>query len=206
MARHGSDSRGLEAGAMPGMGRGRFGRMFPDLRGPEYPPEAVEALAEAMIKEDEGAPITKSEPEDENHTIPAGYTYFGQFVDHDLTFDPTPLRHQLLDVAALEDFRTPALDLDCIYGSGPDDQPYLYKADKSGELRLGKTLQSSQSEVATGHDVLRLPEDQTAILGDKRNDENKIITQLQSAFIAFHNRLIKDNGVLKSEVEHPNSR
>ena len=132
MAGHGLGNRGLEAGAMPGMGRGRFGRMFPDLLGPEYPPEAVKALAEAMIKEDKGAPITKSEPEDENYTIPAGYTYFGQFVDHDLTFDPTPLRHQLLDVAALEDFRTPALDLDCIYGSGPDDQPYLYKADKSG--------------------------------------------------------------------------
>ena len=203
MAGHGSDNRGLEAGAMPGMGRGRFGRMFPDLLGPEYPPEAVAALAEAMIKEDEGAPITKSEPEDENHTIPAGYTYFGQFVDHDLTFDPTPLRHQLLDIAALEDFRTPAFDLDCIYGSGPDDQPYLYKGeknkgDKRGELRLGKKLQSSQSKIATRHDVLRLPEDQTAILGDKRNDENKIVAQMQSAFIAFHNRLIKDDGVLKS--------
>jgi hypothetical protein len=40
-------------------------------------------------------------------------------------------------------------------------------------------LQSSQSQVATGHDVLRLP-DQTAILGDKRNGKNKI-AQLQSA-------------------------
>jgi hypothetical protein len=171
--------------------------MFPDLLGPAYPLEAVEALAQAMIKEDEGAPITESEPEDENHTIPAGYTYFGQFVDHDLTFDPTPLRHQLIDVAALEDFRTPALDLDCIYGSGPDDQPYLYKGDKSGELRWGATLRSAQSRVATGHDLLRLP-DQTAILGDKRNDENKIVAQLHSAFIALHNRLIRDNGVLKS--------
>jgi hypothetical protein len=45
MARHGSDNRGLEAGAMPGMGRGRFGRMFPDLLGPEYPTEALEALS-----------------------------------------------------------------------------------------------------------------------------------------------------------------
>jgi hypothetical protein len=170
--------------------------MFPERIGPEYPPEAVEALAAAMIKEDEGAPITESEPEDENHTIPAGYTYFGQFVDHDLTFDPTPLRHQQLDVDALEDFRTPALDLDCIYGSGPDDQPYLYKGDRSGELRLGKQLQSARSQVATGHDVLRLPEDQTAILGDKRNDENKIVAQLQSAFIALHNRLIQHDNIL----------
>jgi hypothetical protein len=171
--------------------------MFPDVLGPEYPSEAVEALAEAMIKEDEGAPITESEPEDENHTIPAGYTYFGQFVDHDLTFDPTPLRHQQVDVDALVDFRTPALDLDCIYGSGLNDQPYLYKDDKSGELRLGEKLCSSQSKVATRHDVLRLP-DQTAILGDKRNDENKIIAQIQSAFIALHNRLLKDDSVLKS--------
>lgn len=210
MPRHGSDTRGLEAGAMPGMGRGRFGRMFPGLHGPEYPPEAIEALAEAMIKVDKGVSITEREPEDENHTIPAGYTYFGQFVDHDITFDPTPLRHQMLDVDALEDFRTPALDLDCVYGSGPDDQPYLYyKGDKSSVLRLGKQLQSSQSKVATGYDVLRLPDDQTAILGDKRNDENKIVAQLQSAFIAFHNRLLNDDDVLKrlgGDLSSPESR
>jgi hypothetical protein len=164
--------------------------MFPDLLGPEYPTEALEALAKAMIKkEDLGKPITQSEAEDENHTIPAGYTYFGQFVDHDLTFDPTPLRHQLTDVAALEDFRTPALDLDSIYGSGPDDQPYLYTGDKSdtgdksGELRLGKVLQSPQSQFATRRDVLRLLEDHTAILGDKRNDENKIVAQMHSVFV-----------------------
>jgi hypothetical protein len=154
-------------------------------------------------KEDLGKPITQSEAEDENHTIPAGYTYFGQFVDHDLTFDPTPLRHQLTDVAALEDFRTPALDLDSIYGSGPDDQPYLYTGDKSdtgdksGELRLGKVLQSPQSQFATRRDVLRLLEDHTAILGDKRNDENKIVAQMHSVFVALHNRLIKDDRVLE---------
>jgi hypothetical protein len=197
MARHGSDNRGLEVGAMPGMGSGRFGRMFPDREGPEYPRDALEALADAMIKVDAGAPISKREPQDENHTIPAGYTYFGQFVDHDLTFDPTPLRHQQLDVTALEDFRTPALDLDCVYGSGPADQPYLYERDQYGELRLGEKLSSARSAVATKRDVLRLL-DQTAILGDKRNDENKIVAQMQSTFIALHNRLIKDDGVLRS--------
>lgn len=195
MAAHGKSNRGLEAGAMPGMGYGRFGRLFPDDIGPVFPLEATEALADAMVSDDTGSPITEAEPEDENPTITSGYTYFGQFVDHDITFDPTPLNQQLVDVNALEDFRSPALDLDCVYGSGPDDQPYLY--DKQQHLRLGRKLQAPAAKFSIKQDLLRL-DDGTAILGDKRNDENKIVAQLQATFISLHNRLIADDAILKA--------
>ncbi len=68
-----------------------------------------------------------SPPDDEeNFGLPAGYTYFGQFVDHDITFDPLSSLVKLNDPNGLIDFQTPALDLDGLYGRGPDDQPYIY--------------------------------------------------------------------------------
>ena len=82
-----------------------------------------------MIKVDAGAPINGEDRADENPTIPAGYTYFGQFIDHDLTLDPTPFNASAFDRSALVDFRSPALDLDSVYGRGPDDQPYMYEFD-----------------------------------------------------------------------------
>jgi hypothetical protein len=69
--------------------------------------------------------------DDEESGIPTLYTYFGQFIDHDLTFDPASSLQQQNDPDALTDFRTPAFDLDCVYGRGPDDQPYMYDRGKS---------------------------------------------------------------------------
>ena len=131
------------------------------------------------------APITESEPGDENPKIPAGYTYFGQFVDHDITFDPASSLQKQNDPDALEDFRTPRFDLDCIYGRGPGDQPYLYDHKDRGVMALGP-------DVGVGNmkrfDLMRLP-DGTAVLGDKRNDENKIVSQIQALFLSFHNKI-----------------
>ena len=52
--------------------------------------------------------------------IPAGFTYLGQFIDHDITFDPTPFGAAPRRPAALVNLRTPRLDLDSLYGGGPD--------------------------------------------------------------------------------------
>src|SRR5439155_27312587 len=81
--------------------------------------------------------LDKTEEEDENPNIPAGYTYLGQFIDHDITFDPVSSLDRFNDPEALQDFRTPRLDLDSVYGSGPDDQPFLYESD-GAHLLLGK--------------------------------------------------------------------
>ncbi|GJD48053.1 hypothetical protein OPKNFCMD_0768 [Methylobacterium crusticola] len=193
MAQHGTDNRGIEAGASPGFGYGRFGRMFELDPATRMPVEALQDIAGAMIREDAGAPITEAEDVDENPAIPAGYTYFGQFVDHDITFDPTPLNGSEIDVRALEDFRTPALDLDSLYGSGPDDQPYLYKG---LALRLGPDPGNAGARIGARADLQRLPEDQIALIGDKRNDENKIVSQIHSGLIAFHNKVVADDSLI----------
>ena len=189
MATHGSSNRGLDAGAMPGVGFGRFGKMFDLAPAAKAPDAALEALATAMIKQDVSKPITLAEPVDENPAIPAGYTYFGQFIDHDITFDPTPLGAFDNDLNALVDFRSPALDLDSMYGRGPDDQPYLYEG--GSRLRVGRAMQAAEAPIGTRADLFRLG-DGTPLLGDKRNDENKIVSQIHGAFIAFHNKVVDD--------------
>lgn len=215
---HGLDNRGLEGAAL-GAGFGRFGRMF-SPKGRGLTEACLQAVAEAMIKIDKGVPIDVPEPVDENSGIPAGYTYFGQFVDHDITLDTTSLSARGVDVAAIVDFRTPALDLDCVYGRGPDDQPYLYESDGL-TLRLGDKLAPVPSgKTANTRDVLRLSDpnampplpgrgDRPAMLGDKRNDENRLVVQIQSAFIAFHNKVVHDRALIEAfhgDWSDPSSR
>jgi hypothetical protein len=59
----------------------------------------------------------------DNASIPSGYTYFGQFVDHDITYDPTPVPAQLVDPLAPTNFRPPRLDLDTVKAIRQADQP-----------------------------------------------------------------------------------
>ena len=56
----------------------------------------------------------KDAPDPEESDIPALYTYFSQFIDHDITFDPMSslIRHS--DPAALTDFRTYAGPRQCL--------------------------------------------------------------------------------------------
>jgi hypothetical protein len=89
------------------------------------------------------APLNKAEPADENPTIPAGYTYLGQFIDHDITFDPaSALQRQNDPPDTQEDFRTPRLDLDYLYGRGLawfDHYSYLFQMPRwtPAEEKLG---------------------------------------------------------------------
>jgi hypothetical protein len=77
--------------------------------------------------------------------------------------------------------RTPALDLDSVYGGGPVASPCLYDSGDRAKLRI-----------ASGGQFEDLPRtaDGTAIAADPRNDEHVIIAGLQCAFILFHNRAV----------------
>jgi hypothetical protein len=208
MAGHGSKPlRGLESTLQSSIGTGRFGRMFRWLGPGLAPADAAEAeqvemllteLATLMVSDEfnanvaenkpPDAPITEAEPADENPTIPAGYTYLGQFIDHDITFDPASSLQRQNDPDALEDFRTPRLDLDNVYGRGPADQPYLYAKGDRTRFLLGP------DRGIDGMDRPDVPRtaDGTALIGDKRNDENKIVVQLQALFLKFHNKVYDD--------------
>jgi Animal haem peroxidase len=153
--------------------------MFPRLHPVKLSNAAIDALVASM--EDRRGP--------DNPSIPAGYTYLAQFVDHDITFDPASKLQGDNDPRALANFRTPRFDLDSLYGSGPKDQPFLY--DWNSERHPGVKLLVGASS-GEGTITADLPRNQQgrALIGDARNDENLIVAQLHLLFIRFHNKVV----------------
>ena len=150
-------------------------------------------------------------------TIPAGYTYFGQFVDHDITFDVSSTLDAVQDANTINNMRTPALDLDSVYGRGPALDPYLYHFPGGGMPPTAVKMQLGQNRptgpggprnaanvpvTPTNFDVPRVlngtdttvnaPQSTfTAIIGDPRNDENVIVSQFHHAMLKFHNQVVE---------------
>ena len=181
MAGHGAVPRGLDSNGSSQPTHGRFGKLFTDLHKQDLTAAAQRTLLD----------VIKASGSGENSKIPAGYTYLAQFVDHDLTFDPTPQGTRVKDPHALKNFRTPQLDLDSLYGTGPSDQPYLYETDDSPDARV-KLLTGRSFRGMLGQTKPDLPRnnDDRALIGDPRNDESVIISQLHLLFIGFHNKIV----------------
>jgi hypothetical protein len=158
---------------------GRFGRMFPQLPACDVGDDAIEELVELMRE--------RTRPSTDNIRIPAGFTYLGQFIDHDITFDPTSKLDRDNDPQALVNFRTPRFDLDNVYGSGPKAQPFLYDW-KESEPPGARLLVGHNAVDAT--DDLPRNQQGRALVGDARNDENLIVAQLHLLFIRFHNAVV----------------
>jgi Animal haem peroxidase len=206
---HGSPLRGIDTVAASSSTAGRFGRMFRNIPVFEHRVDNLAALARTMIVparpvDTEPVPVPAPPDEQENPLIPAGYTYLGQFIDHDLTFDPVSSLQRQNDPDALHNFRTPRYDLDCLYGRGPADQPYLYRSgsksaphpvlgfDQRGVMFLEGEKRGNPQDAADapfiGPDLPRNSEGR-ALIGDPRNDENLIVSQLHATFLRFHNRM-----------------
>src|SRR5437762_7496065 len=141
--------RGAEQTTRSPLFEGRFGRMFRRLPPAIFSEAALHALATLMIAKAEAEPTPETEVDnEENQGIAAGYTYLGQFIDHDLTFDPASSLMKQNDPDALVDFRNPQFDLDNVYGRGPDDQPYLYESD-GRHVQLGRILTGNPADPNT---------------------------------------------------------
>jgi hypothetical protein len=189
-----------------------FGRLFPnavaehDDGQPSY--KALRALGLSMVETRPNDPLGDSE-------MPAGYTFLGQFIDHDLTLETTTdLGHRIEGDYDLKNARTPDLDLDSVYGSGPKVTPHLYRLPY---IRVGRLVSGEDS--LPRHDLFRTKSsyyygpaggDAVALLGDPRNDENIVISQLHAAFVALHNRTVdilveRDFGKAREGFCHPGS-
>jgi hypothetical protein len=165
----------------------RFTRMGPRGTGRQLGDATIEAVATAMF--DPGAETR----------IPAGFTYLGQFVDHDLTFDRTAVTlGENVSPADLLQARSPSLDLDSLYGAGPGDpeSERFYEADGI-HLKMGRTEPIEGLPRFDGFDLPRgagsnPAQRRKAIIPDPRNDENLAIAQSHLAFIRFHNRVVDE--------------
>jgi len=176
-----------------------FGRMFPDL-----PPFAENTASLRHALHELGAPGGPLDAQDDlfgpnggpvklitdpalstvNRNNPrdtAGVTFFGQFIDHDLTFDATSQLGVAADPHRSPNSRTPCFDLDSVYGGGPIAQSELY--DPAEPIKL---LVESGGRF---EDVPRRA-DNSAIIGDPRNDSNLIVSGLHAAFLKFHNHAV----------------
>ncbi len=167
------------------LGLGSFGRLFPELEPLFTSNELIEALGRPRgVMDTRGA--------SPNSDIPAGYTFFAQFVDHDITLDTTSRLESdwVQEAEKLPNMRSASLDLDCVYGFGPEASPHLYDG-STGKLLTG---------TATNPNDLARAKDGTALIGDPRNDENLFVSQLQLLFHRFHNKLV-DSGLDFEEAQ-----
>ena len=127
----------------------------------------------------------------DNPTMTAGSTFVGQFTDHDITFDQTSQLGVPQNPLSSPNTRTPALDLDSVFGGGPGLRPDLYVDNPDGSV--GPRLKIGSGGVH--EDVPRVPNGDgtyTALLGDPRNDENVMIAGLHCAHILFYNRVVDE--------------
>jgi hypothetical protein len=166
---------------------------------------ALNALGDAMVEQDQNDP-------GQNSPIPPIYTYWGQFIDHDLTAN-TDRDAEISDITSedlqaldpehvrtnLRNLREPALNLDAVYGDGPTffGQPRTAAAD----FYTGPKFVIGQVDTSPGiRGVLIPPDDdlhrdlprsnKLALIADGRNDENLIVAQLHLAFLRFHNAVV----------------
>lgn len=174
---HGYEQRGLAYLPVSQLFEGRFGRMFRLC--PFVPTaERIAEIAAVMTEGDDGTSSTLDNP-----AIPSGYTYLGQFIDHDLTFDPVSSLDRSNDPDALTNFRSPRFDLDSVYGRGPTDDAFMY------DKRPGREDKLLIGEHDNEEDLPRNSQD-TALIGDPRNDENTFVSQLQLTMLKFHNAVV----------------
>ncbi|WP_435155784.1 peroxidase family protein [Amycolatopsis sacchari] len=173
--------------------RFRFSRIDPTRKGPRLDSALLQELAKAMTARGDSP----------DGDIPAGFTYLGQFVDHDLTMDRTAASlGEDVTVDELVQGRTPAFDLDSLYGRGPrhPEDKRFYQPDGI-KLRIGTTALVPGDDAGvnvnrTGFDLPRAGsgptkrDERAALIPDARNDENLAVAQTHVAFINFHNRVV----------------
>jgi hypothetical protein len=197
-----------------------FGYLFRDLEDdpaahlPAEDPAAVVAalkrLGAAMVEDNPPPPAGDS-------IIPGVYTYWGQFIDHDLTantdrvatasditrpdLSPSPPADVVRD---LQNLRQPTLNLDSVYGDGPTLDPA--RPTRAGSFYDGVKLKvgTCATESNPGRPPIggvRIPPDadlerdlpregKKAQIADARNDENLIVAQFHLAFLRFHNAVV----------------
>ena len=160
----------------------KFGRMF--RKAAELPEPQQKEMIEAL--KDLGWAMNAESHQKEDSNIPSGYTYLGQFIAHEITFD----KSENVMEPNPDNWRSPHIDLDSLYGDGPEDpaSAKVFEADLV-KLKIGPTTENASLKRRFWNDLPR-QSSKEAILIDPRNDENLATAQTHVAFIAFHNKVV----------------
>lgn len=118
----------------------------------------------------------------ESPSLPAAFTFVGQFVDHDLTMNAVNLFE--VQTGDIPDNASPLIDLDSVYGprSTLDTVTPKQLFDKDGRFRL--------KDRGGYHDLERNAMGD-AFISDKRNDENQMVLQVHLLVMRTHNTLVE---------------
>jgi hypothetical protein len=202
-----ADEIHLPARFQPGSATTSFTRMFPLL--PPFALQTDENREQAKRLGEIGGPLDAldnlSDPiqsivnqpvfspnNPDNSSMTAGVTFIGQFLDHDITLDPKSKILENSTPRSTTNFRTPAFDLDSLYGGGPDTSPELYETSSGDYLFKIEAIPGSEAVSRNGATRYDVPRDAAgnAIVAESRNDENTIVSQLQLAMLRFHNNVV----------------
>lgn len=201
MPRHGSYPQDIVPPISKYQDSGRFGRMFGKL-----PPFATDTpktrkslleigkaggIMDAMenLAADPTLLITDANHSAGNQNNPklsAGMTFLGQFLDHDMSLDISSSLTRQIGPEMIANVRTPSFGLDSVYGSGPDGSPHLYDQSAAGQgikFLIELLAPGGKPDLPRNSQL-------TPMIGDPRNDENIILSQLQVAFLKFHNAVV----------------
>src|SRR5437667_8136794 len=170
-------------GSITSIEDGKYGKMFLDLPGLEVDEAFLLALGRSGSVMEAASRPDEQDSRNDNPRIPAAFAFLGQFIAHDITADRSMLQHHAR-LNELRNFRTPRLDLECLYAAGPSGDPHLYDLNDLDKFLLGI------NEVGELNDLPRNRQGR-ALVGDPRNDVHLIISQLHLAFLKFHNRVVE---------------
>jgi hypothetical protein len=173
-----------------------FGTMFPRLRPFHYTEQAAADLAAAMQNPTPDPPGTDRGTSDDSATLPAEYTYLGQFIDHNLDFDQTAQPTTDVNPSSLTNYESFRFDLNNVFGGGPSADPQLYAFDHR-HLRVSGILGTPRADgfptVFGNGGVFDLARNRTtgqATLVEPRDDENQILSQISAGLVAFYNDFV----------------
>ena len=158
--------------------------MFPRLAPFHYSDQAAADLAARMENTTPDPLGTDRGTADDSPTLPAEYTYLGQFIDHNLDFDPTAQPGADVNPWSLTNFESFRFDLNNVFGGGPFLDPQLYASDHKHLLVSGAPGEGGV------YDLPRDPLTGQAILVEPRDDDNQIVSQVSAAFVAFYNDFV----------------
>ena len=179
---------------------GKFGKLFPFIR-PWHWKGSINPVSFFKNLGDSKFLFSSNGVDDDNPNIPAAYTYFGQFLSHDLSFDPTSIGERKTDPAMEWNFRSAAFDLDMIYGGGIFMSPHLYEKDIPVFI-MGKS--SSSSPPFQDFWDLQRNIQGSPIIPDNRNNDNVMVSQLHVALQLLHNRFVhafmQDNNYTPAQI------